>query len=147
MLSRSNLPVRFWGKEIRWDGDEVSPEELLSRIQQELNAKIDEIRQKGSPINTVEDVMMLTEVLLEKDLDRADHLILYLLARPECNFSLHIYETLRDISFGIFYNQLTSDDLFNAYLRAAFPIDWLEQLQTTKNSCPDHGTSVKREVD
>jgi hypothetical protein len=138
VLHCSNLPISIYRGEIRFAGEAISASGLLDRVQQELNSQIDKMRENGSPLAEVTDIMILTDIILEKEFDRPDDILVYLLARKGCMFNATIFKGLKDVVLGLARNELTEDHLFSAYLRAAFPWDWLRTagLDTGESSGP-----------
>jgi hypothetical protein len=128
-LHCSNLPISIERGEIRFAGEVMSTSRLLDRVQQELNSLIDKMRENGSPLAEVTDLVFLTDIMLEKEFDRPDDIVVYLLAREGCTFNSMIFDDLRSIVLGIARNELTEEHLFRAFLRAVFPRDWLSTVK------------------
>ena len=73
-------------------------------------------------------MLVLQDIMLEKDLDRADEMIVYLLARPGCNFDFGLYSRLKEISMSVVRNELTGEQLFALFFSVAFN-RWSEEKQ------------------
>jgi hypothetical protein len=125
VLSCSNLPIWIHRDEIRFAGEVVSASGLLDKLQQELNSCIEKMRENGSPLTEVTDLVILTDIIVEKELDRPVDILVYLLAREGCSVNSTVFDGLRGIVLGLARNELTEQHLFEAYLRAVFPTDWL----------------------
>src|SRR5262245_50745323 len=92
------------------------------------------MRENGSPLAEVTDLMILPDITLEKEFDRPDDILVYLLSRQGCTFNVKIFNGLKDVVLGLARNELTEQHLFSAYLRAAFPWDWLRTVVDSEES-------------
>jgi hypothetical protein len=127
-LRCENFPVTIAGETVYSNHEKITSVDLLEKLQRFLNSYIDQIRNEGCPLQKVADLLVLQDIMLEKDLDRADDMIVYLLARPGCNFDFGLYGRLKEIAMSVVRNELTGDQLFSLWYSVAFH-RWSEEKQ------------------
>ena len=127
-LRCENLSVTISGDTIYANREKITALDLLNGIQKSLNHHIDILREDGCPLQKIADLLVLQDIMLEKELDRADEMIVYLLARPGCNFDFGLYSRLKEISMSVVRNELTGEQLFALFFSVAFN-RWSEEKQ------------------
>src|SRR6187401_3680395 len=60
--------------------EEDVPKELLDALEKEINSHIEFLRRSGCPKHKIVDLATLIDIMLEKDLDRLDRILLYRLS-------------------------------------------------------------------
>ena len=107
-----NLGLRFF-----YDGEQyhrrqpVSLPELLDELQKEINSQIDSLRRSGFPKQKIVDLASLIDIMLEKDLDRLDRMLLYRLSSQNGRFDPRLFHWLESLAMAYWFNQLTELDL------------------------------------
>jgi hypothetical protein len=114
-LRCENLPVTIAGETIYANHEKITAQDLLNRLEKVLTRRIESIREDGYPLEKIADFLVLQDIMFEKDLDRADEMIVYLLARPGCNFDFALYDRLKEIAMALIHNKLTGDQLFRLF--------------------------------
>jgi hypothetical protein len=116
-----NLGLRFF-----YDGEQyhrrqpVSLPELLDELQKEINSQIDSLRRSGFPKQKIVDLASLIDIMLEKDLDRLDRMLLYRLSSQNGRFDPRLFHWLESLAMAYWVNQLTEGDLCRLLTQRTF---------------------------
>jgi hypothetical protein len=117
----SNLPFRFSDESQFHAEEKVSLPELLAALQKEINSHIESLRGNGCPKQKIVDLATLIDIMLEKDLDRLDRMLLYRLSSQNGRFDPRLFQWLESLAMAYWFHQLTEDDLSRLLSQLAYP--------------------------
>jgi hypothetical protein len=98
-----------------------SPFQLLAALQKEINSHIESLRGNGCPKQKIVDLATLIDIMLEKDLDRLDRMLLYRLSSQNGRFDPRLFQWLESLAMAYWFHQLTEDDLSRLLSQLAYP--------------------------
>jgi hypothetical protein len=117
----SNLPLRFSDALQFHAGEEASLPELLAALQKEINSHIESLRRNGCPKQKIVDLATLIDIMLEKDLDRLDRMLLYRLSSQNGRFDPRLFQWLESLALAYWFHEFTEDDLWRLLSHLAYP--------------------------
>ena len=138
-MTLRNLSLSFGSYDNSHNWKEVPNSKLLDNLQQEIHEEIERIRQTGCPRSKIADLALLMDIMLEKDLDRTDRILVYRIAKEKEKTGLGLIYWLEDILRLVRYTGVDVTELHSWLVEmacrkwetsTAFPIP-MEELSNT----------------
>ncbi len=96
-MTLRNLSLSFGSYDNSHNWNEVPNSKLLDDLQQEIHEEIERIRKTGCPRSKIADLALLMDIMLEKDFDRIDRILIYRIAKEKEKTDLGLIYWMDDI--------------------------------------------------